>query len=214
MYPLTQTIYKMCQARVKTTSFVIPSASASSPAPAEGRGRGRGEEGTHVVWRTTACHTKTDRTVTTDDGDSKIPICPACIIRYLTKHKADTTWLGWYDGSVPKTAHIFDSNWFWWRVYEGWVAQAAFEDKTRAVTRKELMDWIRPSMFLSNGKKEDPDVVDELTTKLSSCSVACPIQGHAKEEKKAKFQSWLSSPEGQSTKVKDRLKIYKEMMAC
>ena len=170
----------MCEARIQTTSFVVP-----------------GTE--HVVWRTRACGTKTDRTVTTDDGDSQIPICSSCVKRYVTKHKEDSTWLGWFDGLVPKHAHIFDSNWFWWRVYEAWVAQAAFEDKTRQVTRKELMDFIRPAMFL---KKADP--IDELTTKLSSCSIDKP---------KPTFQDWLVTPEGKAATMKEKLQKRKELLA-
>lgn len=174
----------MCQARVLTTSFKIPSA-------AEG-----GE--THVVWRTTVCGAKTDRTVTTDDGDSTIPICSACVKRYVTKHKEESKWYGWFDGDVPSKAPIFDSKWFWWRVYNAWVAQAPFEDKTRQVTRKELMDFIRPSMFLPK-----VDAVAELTAKLSSCSIDKPKQT---------YEAWLETAEGKAANMKQKIQKRKELL--
>ncbi len=170
-----------CQTRVATTSFVIPTTD-------------------HVVWRTTVCGNKATTTVTTDDGDSQIPICSSCVKRYVTKHKENSTWLGWFDGSVPNKAPVFDSHWFWWRVYEAWLAQSGFEDKTRQVSRKELLDWIRPSMFI-----KQPDPVSDLTEKLSSCSISTTKQT---------FQEWLQTPEGQKATMKQRIQKHKEMHAA
>ena len=65
---------KMCQARVKTTSFKLP---------------GTGVE----VWFTKPCGAEPKRTVTTDDGDVKFPICTNCTNHYITKHLENSTWL-------------------------------------------------------------------------------------------------------------------------
>lgn len=194
----------MCQARVKTTSFKIPHTDLE-------------------VWRTTPCNTKTERTVTTDDGDSVIPICSACAKRYITKHKPGTSWLGWFDGSVPKDAPIYDSYWFWWRVYEAWLAEDAStpakdgvqpvastpakdgvqpvaKRKEIQVTREMLVKWIQPVAF----SPESKDTIDALTSKLSSLAL---------EQKKASFQLWLETAEGKAAMMKERLAKYRQLVS-
>jgi hypothetical protein len=56
-------------------------------------------------------------------------------------------WLGWFDGDVPKEAHIYDSYWFWWAVFDAWKASDP-KNQTIKVSKKILtklfsdINWI------------------------------------------------------------------------
>lgn len=120
-----------CQARIPTTSYTIPGTSL-------------------IVWQTTECGNPTSRKATIDDGDSHQYLCNKCIPRFVSKEKSgdQNKWLGWFDGDIPKEAHIYDSYWFWWSVFAAWQ-ESDPKNKKIKVSKKILSDWIKPVAFPS-----------------------------------------------------------------
>lgn len=145
----------MCQARIKAGSFKLPVTDVE-------------------VSFTKVCGAEPKRSVTTDDGDAKFSICTACTNHYLTKHQEDSSWLGWFDGDIPKKAQILHSNWFWWRLYEAWIAEDE-KRKTVQVTRQQLMTWVMPSIQKARSINKSVDSLSVLFT------TACAIKSKQKE---------------------------------
>jgi hypothetical protein len=67
----------------------------------------------HEVFTVKECSEEATKKLTVDDGDAFMYICHGCIPKYLTKLRADTSWIGWFDCDIRPEARVKGSRWYW-----------------------------------------------------------------------------------------------------
>jgi hypothetical protein len=67
----------------------------------------------HEVYSLKECCSPATKKVTIDDGDAFFYACVPCLAKYLTKLRAGTNWIGWFDCDIHPEARVRGSRWYW-----------------------------------------------------------------------------------------------------
>lgn len=112
----------------------------------------------YVIYSLKECSLPATKKVVIDDGDSFFYICSSCLARYLTKLRAETTWIGWFDCDIHPKARVKGSLWYW---------NLFMEEYNKANQKTPLtspVPLVLNKWFASNSKKK----IEELQTWLNT----------------------------------------------
>jgi len=107
------------------------------------------------------CSQPATKKVTVDDGDSYLYICTSCLAKYLTKLRAGTNWIGWFDCDIAPEARVKGSKLYWSLFLENYNKANPKNPLTQAVP-SILNTW------LSQAKSPLKQQIEELETWLKT----------------------------------------------
>jgi hypothetical protein len=189
-----------CQARILTTSFLIPGTADS-------------------CFNTTDCKKPAPLKITVDDGDAFMPICKECFTRFKSRTpKNSNTWYGWFDCDYPPDAHIKGSKWYHDKVKEGKTnpvpASASAPAPAPAVAENKSVTELTAKMdtmtLTTNPKLLSSAQVDSLVQAMGTLQIAAQDPKQDLQDQIQAIEAWMKG-EGK-LKFKEQPKKLRELM--
>ena len=164
----------------------------------------------HEVFTVKECSQPATKKLTVDDGDAFMYICHGCIPKYLTKLRADTSWIGWFDCDIRHEARVKGSKWYWSLFLEEYNKA----NPTTPLTYPKpivLNKWIDSKGLVFEAKEPEAKEPEAKEPEAKEPEAKEPeAKEQTIEEQIAAIQTWLQT-EGKTASPLSTLKKKKEL---